>query len=222
MTLLRRVLGDALRGRRLLQQRTLREVSGSARVSLGYLSEVERGQKEASSELLASICAALDIRLSDLLREVSDTMRRNERATDVARAGGRPLVAAGPPPARAGDERRLIREPVAGSDGAFDPAQSFEAAHSFETESFDAQPGFETHSAQTQPGPDGAGGAEREPAQLADLADLDGMSLDGADLADLTIRDGLLEVETLFELPDLANRPDGPHDARCQLAGAAA
>src|SRR5688500_10728658 len=74
MTLLRTQLGSTLRGHRLAQRRTLREVSGAARVSLGYLSEVERGQKEASSELLASICAALGVRLSDLLREVSDTL----------------------------------------------------------------------------------------------------------------------------------------------------
>ncbi|MDQ6649887.1 MAG: helix-turn-helix domain-containing protein [Actinomycetota bacterium] len=72
MALLRRMLGDALRQQRLRQHRTLREVSARARVSLGYLSEVERGRKEASSELLAAICAALDVRLADLLREVSD------------------------------------------------------------------------------------------------------------------------------------------------------
>src|SRR5437773_11727102 len=95
MALLRRVLGETLRGQRLRQRRTLREVSGAARVSLGYLSEVERGQKEASSELLASICDALDVRLSEVLREVSDTMRRSERGTDVARAPARQLVPAG-------------------------------------------------------------------------------------------------------------------------------
>lgn len=78
MALLRRVLGETLRGRRLRQRRTLREVSGAARVSLGYLSEIERGQKEASSELLAAICEALGVRLSDLLGEVSETMRRAE------------------------------------------------------------------------------------------------------------------------------------------------
>jgi transcriptional regulator with XRE-family HTH domain len=72
MVLLRQLLGDALRHARLRQQRTLREVSAAARVSLGYLSEVERGQKEASSELLSSICDALDVRLADVLREVSD------------------------------------------------------------------------------------------------------------------------------------------------------
>lgn len=80
MALLRRVLGETLRGQRQRQHRTLREVSAAARVSLGYLSEVERGQKEASSELLGAICDALDLRLSDLLREVSDTLQQAEAA----------------------------------------------------------------------------------------------------------------------------------------------
>jgi transcriptional regulator with XRE-family HTH domain len=74
MVLLRRVIGDALRARRQGQHRTLREVSTAANVSLGYLSEIERGQKEASSELLAAICEALGARLSELLGEVSDTL----------------------------------------------------------------------------------------------------------------------------------------------------
>ena len=72
MVLLGQLLGDVLRRLRLRQGRTLREVSASARVSLGYLSEVERGQKEASSELLSAICTALDTPLSHVLREVSD------------------------------------------------------------------------------------------------------------------------------------------------------
>lgn len=72
MVVLRREIGDVLRHNRHRQGRTLREVSGAARVSLGYLSEVERGQKEASSELLNSICDALDVPLSVVLREVSD------------------------------------------------------------------------------------------------------------------------------------------------------
>ena len=79
MTLLRTQLGNTLRGHRLRQRRTLRDVSGVARVSLGYLSEVERGQKEASSELLASICDALDVELADLLAEVSLELLRLER-----------------------------------------------------------------------------------------------------------------------------------------------
>lgn len=72
MTLVRTVLGDQLRRRRQAQRRTLRDVSGRARVSLGYLSEIERGQKEPSSELLASICNALDVRVSTLLRDASE------------------------------------------------------------------------------------------------------------------------------------------------------
>jgi transcriptional regulator with XRE-family HTH domain len=80
MTLLRTQLGTTLRGHRLRQRRTLRDVSGAARVSLGYLSEVERGQKEASSELLASICDALDVELADLLAEVSEELRGIQRS----------------------------------------------------------------------------------------------------------------------------------------------
>lgn len=70
--LLRRELGEVLREYRTRQGRTLREVSSDATVSLGYLSEVERGQKEASSELLASICHALNVPLSHVLRLVAD------------------------------------------------------------------------------------------------------------------------------------------------------
>lgn len=72
MPILRNELGDVLRDVRLTQGKTLRDVSSQARVSLGYLSEVERGQKEASSELLASICDALDIPMSEVLRDVAD------------------------------------------------------------------------------------------------------------------------------------------------------
>ena len=78
MILLRRVLGDALRARRQSQHRTLREVSGAANVSLGYLSEIERGQKEASSELLSAICDALGAQMSELMRDVSDTLELAE------------------------------------------------------------------------------------------------------------------------------------------------
>ena len=80
MVLLRRLLGDELRRQRLHQSRTLREVSAAARVSLGYLSEVERGQKEASSELLSSICTALDVPMSVVLRGVSDELALAELA----------------------------------------------------------------------------------------------------------------------------------------------
>jgi len=70
--LMRELLGESLRELRNADQRTLREVSSSARVSLGYLSEIERGQKEPSSELLNAICGALGVPLSLVLRRVSD------------------------------------------------------------------------------------------------------------------------------------------------------
>lgn len=76
--LLRNAVGETLRDARTRQNRTLRDVSTAANVSLGYLSEVERGRKEASSELLASICDALDLELSDLLDSVSRTMRTDQ------------------------------------------------------------------------------------------------------------------------------------------------
>ena len=80
MVLFRRLLGEVLRSQRMRQGRTLREVSADARVSLGYISEIERGHKEASSELLASICAALDVPLSEILSEVSDAVALEEAA----------------------------------------------------------------------------------------------------------------------------------------------
>jgi transcriptional regulator with XRE-family HTH domain len=78
VVIFRRLLGEVLRGQRMRQGRTLRQVSADARVSLGYISEIERGQKEASSELLASICAALDVPLSEILSEVSDAVALEE------------------------------------------------------------------------------------------------------------------------------------------------
>jgi hypothetical protein len=76
----RRVLGEVLRSLRTKDKKTLREVSERAGVSLGYLSEVERGQKEASSELLGSIASALGMRLSDTLRLVADEIEKLEDA----------------------------------------------------------------------------------------------------------------------------------------------
>ena len=76
--LFRRLLGAALRAARQRQGRTLRDVSEVAGVSLGYLSEVERGRKEASSELLVAICGALGVRLADILVEVGSDLARLE------------------------------------------------------------------------------------------------------------------------------------------------
>jgi transcriptional regulator with XRE-family HTH domain len=89
--LFRASLGDVLRAERMRQGMTLRELSSSARVSLGYISEIERGQKEASSELLAALCEALDVPLSGVLREVSDHVALEELelvAAETPAAGG--------------------------------------------------------------------------------------------------------------------------------------
>lgn len=93
--LLREVIGDVLRRSRVEQGRTLREVSDSARVSLGYLSEVERGRKEASSELISAICGALDVPLSRVLSEAGDELALEESRVEVS------TVAASPEPTRA-------------------------------------------------------------------------------------------------------------------------
>ena len=69
--LMRESLGAVLRAERMRRGLTLRELSAAARISLGYISELERGQKEASSELLAALCDALEVRLSEVLQSVS-------------------------------------------------------------------------------------------------------------------------------------------------------
>lgn len=80
MVLLRESVGSSLRAARVDQGRTLRDVAREARVSLGYLSEVERGQKEASSELLSSICVALGLTVSGLMTEVALDLSTRESA----------------------------------------------------------------------------------------------------------------------------------------------
>ena len=91
--LMRELLGTTLREFRIAAAMTLREVSSVARVSLGYLSEVERGQKEASSELLNAICGALDVSLADVLRRVSDKVDALEKVTPLPVANARATAA---------------------------------------------------------------------------------------------------------------------------------
>ena len=74
MILVRHEIGEVLRDLRQQKGRTLRQVASRASVALGYLSEVERGQKEASSEILASVAEALDVPISTIMREVSDRL----------------------------------------------------------------------------------------------------------------------------------------------------
>jgi transcriptional regulator with XRE-family HTH domain len=112
MVLLRQLLGDVLRRLRIRQGRTLREVSASARVSLGYLSEVERGRKEASSELLAAICNALETPLSQVFREVSDNFALAELQQDTV------LVAPREPGMRVPAERVPAAANAASAAGA--------------------------------------------------------------------------------------------------------
>lgn len=96
MLLLRHVIGSNLRAHREDQRRSLRDVSGAARVSLGYLSEIERGRKEASSELLASICRALDLTLADLLSDASTDLRGAELVDQAASRPAETAPAAAP------------------------------------------------------------------------------------------------------------------------------
>ena len=84
--LLREAIGAGLRRARTARRRTLRDVSRTARVSLGYLSEVERGRKEPSSELLAAICEALDVTLPDLLTEAAHALAGSTAAVRAAPA----------------------------------------------------------------------------------------------------------------------------------------
>lgn len=88
--MLRAVIGDELRRIRLNQGRTLRDVSKTAIVSLGYLSEIERGVKEPSSEMLAAICAALDTSVANLITVVAAQLRAADQSAQVIAL--RPLV----------------------------------------------------------------------------------------------------------------------------------
>jgi transcriptional regulator with XRE-family HTH domain len=232
MTLLRRVLGETLRGQRLRQRRTLREVSGAARVSLGYLSEVERGQKEASSELLASICDALDVRLSEVLREVSDTMRRTERANDVARVPARQLVPAGAAGSGPGRPPVPAELPV-----DLDLPTDLDRADFDRTDFDGAEPADPAAFASDGIGADGFDPAAFDPDQfdpeqfdpdrfdMAELeapSELDQTGLDGVDLAELETGDGLGDVDALLSLTELSCPVDRTHGTPACLAGAAA
>ncbi len=142
MVLLRQLLGDVLRRLRLRQGRTLREVSASARVSLGYLSEVERGQKEASSELLAAICGALNTPLSQVFREVSDNFAlaelQNEPILGIPREPGLRV----PAEASAGLNGTALNGTALNGEHGFAPISTLAADEETSLEFADDQPGF--------------------------------------------------------------------------------
>ena len=97
---LREAVGEALRRRRQAQGRTLREVAEAAGVSLTYLSEVERGRKEASSEVLEAVCAALHLSLAELFLEVAETLAAAEAVLGGMRGAEPPAVVGFLPPSR--------------------------------------------------------------------------------------------------------------------------
>ncbi|GHF88611.1 transcriptional regulator [Kitasatospora xanthocidica] len=100
----RDLVGDALRRERLAQERTLKDVAEEARISMPYLSELERGRKEASSEVLAAAARALGLGLGDLISLAQDELARYGRS-QADRAG------------RAGQVRRSGTAPTARYDG---------------------------------------------------------------------------------------------------------
>jgi len=143
--LLREAIGERLRRVRTAQRRTLRDVSRDAKVSLGYLSEVARGRKEASSELLAAICAALALPLADLLREVAfdlgngtDTEFGREFERNLDRELDRVIEGGRLAPATVGDAKAELRiapalthrlsQPISGSPTAGSPVSALASA----------------------------------------------------------------------------------------------
>lgn len=110
--LLREAIGGTIRRARTERRRTLRDVSRDARVSLGYLSEIERGRKEPSSELLAAICDALALSLPELLDDVADSLRPEAPRRAPARLAERRLVGVDP----------ALRSAVEEAFGAAEPA----------------------------------------------------------------------------------------------------
>jgi transcriptional regulator with XRE-family HTH domain len=111
--LLRTMVGDVLRRTRREQGRTLADVAGAARVSMPYLSEVERGRKEASSEVLAAICESLGIDLSDLLagvwRDLAQLRTRHARFERAAQAQPAEPAQSAQPVQRAEQAERVIQ-----------------------------------------------------------------------------------------------------------------
>jgi transcriptional regulator with XRE-family HTH domain len=101
--LLRTRLGEVLRRNRLAQRRTLADVARAARVSVPYLSEVERGRKEVSSEVLAAVCDALRIELSDVLTEMGRELAADRTRLMRAEAVRRHRQGISAPVRRSGD-----------------------------------------------------------------------------------------------------------------------
>jgi transcriptional regulator with XRE-family HTH domain len=126
MSLLRSAIGTVLRRLRHQQGRTLQDVADAAGVSLPYLSEIERGRKEASSEILAGICRALGLALPDLLEQVRAELLRGTPLTTPVRAP-RMRVTCGSAVRRAAHGRARRRPPGRAAGGA--PGKRFALPH---------------------------------------------------------------------------------------------
>ena len=81
----REVLGRRLRALRLDQRETLGQTAGRAGISPQYLSEIERGRKEPSSEMIAALAGALGTTLIGLTEQVADDLRREQGIAPSAR-----------------------------------------------------------------------------------------------------------------------------------------
>ncbi|WP_433799179.1 helix-turn-helix domain-containing protein [Actinomycetospora sp. CA-084318] len=140
--LLREAIGGTIRRARTERRRTLRDVSRDARVSLGYLSEIERGRKEPSSELLAAICEALALPLPDLLDDVAATMRPEpDRARRPARLADRRLAV--DPALRSAVEEAFEGAPAETEDAAPAADPAAEVVDLVETPEPDVEDGTE-------------------------------------------------------------------------------
>ena len=124
---LREVMGGVLRRTRLRQQRTLSDVAQQAQVSMPYLSEIERGRKEASSEVLAAVCGALDLQLVDLVALTYRSLRGEQpRPLSVVRPDA-PVRESTPSqhgsagPDQVSTESPLLRVPPQRLPDRFDP-----------------------------------------------------------------------------------------------------
>jgi transcriptional regulator with XRE-family HTH domain len=158
--LLREAIGGTIRRARTERRRTLRDVSRDARVSLGYLSEIERGRKEPSSELLAAICDALALSLPDLLDDVANTLRPEAPHRAPARLAGRRLVGVDPA-LRSAVEEAFGAAEAAPDDAEATPADGGAAAS--------ATGSAEVVDLATDPAPDAV--EDDDPGTFGDLGD---------------------------------------------------
>src|ERR1700712_991593 len=159
----REAIGGTIRRARTARRRTLRDVSRDARVSLGYLSEIERGRKEPSSELLAAICDALALSLPDLLDDVADSLRPDTPRRVPARLAERRLVGVDPA------LRSAVEEAFGAAEPATDDAEAAPADGEAAAAATGAAASVEVVDLAADPAPDVV--ADDDPGTFGDLGD---------------------------------------------------